>query len=55
MCNKRAKNSPKSVSIHSFNNWQTLMAAIGKQFCVLEARHTEEAQNNDETWQSEAK
>jgi hypothetical protein len=31
------------------------MAAEEKQFHALEARETEEARNNDETWQSEAK
>jgi hypothetical protein len=39
----------------SFNNRQTLMAAKGKQLRALEAWRTEEAQNNNETWQSEAK
>jgi hypothetical protein len=49
-CCKRAKNSPKSFDMSSFRNRQTLMAAKEKQFRVLEARQTEEAQNNDETW-----
>jgi hypothetical protein len=31
------------------------MAAKEKQLRALEARQTEEAQNNDETWQSNAK
>jgi hypothetical protein len=39
----------------SFNNRQTLMAVKEKQFRALEARQTQEAQNNDETWQSEVK
>jgi hypothetical protein len=31
------------------------MAGKAKQLRALETRQTEEAQNNDETWQSEAK
>jgi hypothetical protein len=34
----------------SLRNPQILMAAKEKQFHVLEARQTEEVQNNDETW-----
>jgi hypothetical protein len=39
----------------SFKNRQTLMAAKERLLRVLEARQMEEAQNNDETWQSEPK
>jgi hypothetical protein len=31
------------------------MAAQEKYLCALEARQMEDAPNNDETWQSEAK
>jgi hypothetical protein len=49
VCNKRAKNIPKSVYMSSFRNQQMLLAAKEKQLRALETRQADEAQNNDGT------